>query len=172
MEQRYCAQTKDQTSDNINITSSILKPFWFARIIRVSTLQINTLRGKQVPEPTKKGCLGEKSYLHQLLKLDARCSGLKLKANNSSHLELQYCCVGFLHYTKYCCSNWLVKMADIFFCKYTQDFVSSNLHGQRDKSETILGRICAHASHKIDLHSFWVATQNEGQCTTSKKLNK
>ena len=79
---------------------------------------LNSLKGKRVLGPTKKGCLGGKSYLHQLLKLDARCSGLKLKANNNSHLKLQYCCVGFLHYTRYCCPNWLVKLADIFLQIY------------------------------------------------------
>mgnify|MGYP006157515377 CR=1 FL=1 len=63
---------------------------------------INSLRGKWVPGPTQKGILWGKRHI--FINLWSRV--LSFEANSSNH------------YIKYCCSNWLLKLANFFKIKH------------------------------------------------------
>ena len=78
-----------------------------------SNNNINSLRGKRVPQPTKKGVLREKNHI--FINFWTRVLGLGAK--NSSSWDLHYSRVELACWTKCCCSNWLLKLADLFLNK-------------------------------------------------------
>ena len=72
--------------------------------------QVNSLRGKRVPQPTNKGVLGENNHIS----INFWTHVLGLEAKNSSRWDQKYSCVELACWTKCCCSDWLLEMADLF----------------------------------------------------------
>ena len=97
------------------------------------TVHLNSLRGKWVPQPTKKGVLWEKNHIS----INFWTCMLGLGAKNSSRWYLQYSRVELACYTKCCCWKWLLKLADLF-PKITQASQPAKWPCNRQKTDIFL----------------------------------
>ena len=95
---------------------------------------------------------------------------LGLRANSSSRWELQYCRAGLVHYTKYCCWKWLLKLND-FFLNISQASQTAKWPRNKQKKTLFLGRSVCDPPNFLSLTFFFEWQLKMKVNATRKKYN-